>query len=210
MSIRIVIADDHAIVRKGIKADISQSNDLMVVGEAATFDQAFQMIQEINPDVVIFDIQVAGVRAAETIRHIKALEKQVRVIVFTTNQEPALVLKVMQAGADGYLLKNDETFSIPDAVQRVMNGQSCISSSIAEILFGQIRDLNKSVTTLAFTEKEKQVLKHLAEGWSNKEISQKTGMALRTVEAHLSKIYGKLGTTSRAKVVLWAKEKGLI
>lgn len=210
MSIRVVVADDHSIVRKGIKAEISQYEDLLLLGEATTLDATIETVETAQPDVIILDIQIAGMQAAEMIRRIKARENSTRVIVFTVVKEPSIVLDVMKAGADGYLLKDEETFSIPDAIRRVMNGQTCICLYIAKILVSQVRDQDKNSSKLTFTSKEKQVLQHLSEGWSNKEIAQKTGMALRTVEAHISKIYGKLGTTSRTKAVLWAKENGLI
>jgi DNA-binding NarL/FixJ family response regulator len=210
VSIRVIVADDHSIVRKGIKAEMSQYEDLILVGEAASLDDAFQTVQTAQPDVIVLDIHLAELRAAEMIHRIKAHEKPIRVIVFTLIREPSIVLDVMKAGADGYLLKDEEIFSIPDAIHRVMKGQVCICLPIAKILVNEVRDPAKNFSKPTITEKEKQVLQHLAEGWSNKEIAQRTGMAVRTVEAHISKIYGKLGTTSRAKAVLWAKENGLI
>ena len=210
MSIRVVVADDHSIVRKGIKAEISQYEDLILLGEASTLDATIETVETAKPDVIILDIHIAEMRAAEMIHRIKAQENSSRVIVFTVIKEPSIVLDVIKAGADGYLLKDEETFSIPDAIRKVMNGQTCICLPIAKILVDQVREPAKNFSKLSFTEKEKRVLQHLAEGWSNKEIAQKTGMALRTVEAHISKIYKKLGTTSRAKAVLWAKENGLI
>ncbi len=210
MSIRIIIADDHSIVRKGIKTEISNHPEFLVIGEAATTDEALHLVETTHPDVLLLDIHMPGMKAVEVIQRIKAQDHQVKIIILSAFREQAIVLGVMKAGADGYLLKDEDTFSIPSAIQKVLNGQPCISQSIAEVLINQVREPTKNTSTSIFTDKEKEVLKHVAEGWSNKEIAKDTGMALRTVEAHISKIYEKLGTSSRTKAALWAKENGLI
>lgn len=210
MSIRIIIADDHSIVRTGIKTEISQHPEFLVIGEAATTDEALHLVETNHPDVLLLDIQMPGIKVVEVIQRIKTQDHRVKIIILSAFREQAIVLGVMKAGADGYLLKDEDTFSIPSAIHKVMNGQSCISQSIAEVLINQVREPAINTSASMFTAKEKEVLKHVAEGWSNKEIAKETGMALRTVEAHISKIYEKLGTSSRTKAALWAKENGLI
>ena len=210
MSIRIVIADDHSIVRKGIKTEISEHSDLLVVGEAATTDEALHLVETARPDVLLLDIQMPGIKPVELIQKAKKQEERIKIIILSAFKEQAIVLGVMKAGADGYLLKDEDTFTIPQAIHKVMRGQSCISQSIAEVLINQVREPVNNASTAIFTDREKQVLAHIANGKSNKEIAKDTGMALRTVEAHISKIYEKLGTTSRTKAAFWAKENGLI
>ncbi len=210
MSIRIIVADDHSIVRTGIKTEISHHPELLVIGEAATTDEALHLVETTHPDVLLLDIHMPGIKAVEVIQRIKSQDVQMKIIILSAYREQAIVLGVIKAGADGYLLKDEDTLSIPSAIHKVMNGQPCISQSIAEVLINQVRDPVKNTSSSIFTEKEKEVLKRIAEGWSNKEIAKETGMALRTVEAHISKIYEKLGTPSRTKAALWAKENGLI
>ncbi len=209
MSIRIVIADDHPIVRKGIKTEISEHPELLVIGEAATTDEARHLVETAHPDVLLLDIQMPGMKPVALIQWIKEQDTPIKVIVLSAFKEQAIVLGVMKAGADGYLLKDEDTFSIPQAIHKVMKGQSCISQSIAEVLINQVREPVRNTSTSIFTDRERQVLTHIGNGRSNKEIAQVTGMALRTVEAHISRIYEKLGTTSRTKAAIWAKENGL-
>lgn len=210
MSIRIIIADDHSIVRTGIKTEISNHPEFLVIGEATTTDEALHLVETTHPDVLLLDIQMPGIKAVEVIQRIKKQDNRVKIIILSAYREQAIVLGVMKAGADGYLLKDEDTFSIPFAIRKVMNGQICISQSITEVLIKQVRDPVKNASSSILTEKEKEVLKRVAEGRSNKEIANEMGMALRTVEAHISKIYEKLGTSSRTKAAFWAKENGLI
>jgi DNA-binding NarL/FixJ family response regulator len=210
VSIRIVIADDHSIVRKGIKTELSEHTEFLVVGEAATTDEALHLVETARPDVLLLDVQMPGIKAVELIQKVKKQEERTKVIILSAFKEQAIVLGIMKAGADGYLLKDEDTFSIPQAIHKVMKGLPCVSQSITEVLIKQVREPVKNTSLSAFTEREKQVLKHIADGRSNKEIAQETGMAMRTVEAHVSRIYEKLGITSRTKVAFWAKENGLI
>jgi two-component system nitrate/nitrite response regulator NarL len=210
MKVRIVIADDHTIVRTGIKTELSHEQDFEVVGEAVDGDDTLKVVQETNPDVLLLDIQMPGMKAMDLVRKIKTSYKQVKVLVLSAYREQAIVIGVMKAGADGYILKDEDIFSIPTAIRKIMAGLPCISPTVAQVLVNQVREPVQGTPSTLFTEKEKDILRKIAEGMSNKDIAKHTGMALRTVEAHIGNIYGKLGISSRTKAVLWAKENGLI
>lgn len=210
MTVHIVIADDHTIVRTGIKTELSREQDFEIVGEAVDGNETLLVVEANKPDILLLDVQMPGMNVMELVRKIKKTRRSVKILVLSAFREQGIVVGVMKAGADGYILKDEDIFSIPVAIRKIMAGQPCISPTIAQVLVNRFREPVQGTPSSLFTEKETDILRKIAEGMSNKDIALETGMALRTVESHIGRIYSTLGISSRTKAVLWAKENGLI
>ena len=208
--VRIVIADDHPIVRSGIRAELSRHPDLEVVGEALNGDEALRLAREVRPDVLLLDINMPGLRAIKVLGEVKGEAYTCRVLVLTAYGDTATVLGMIQAGADGYLLKGEESSAIPEAIRAILAGETWLSRSVSRQLVSIVRGEKNAKLGAQLTEREKEVLKLLGEGGTNKEIAAVLHTSERTIEFHMSNILEKLGVKSRVEAVLWAKEHGLL
>jgi len=212
--IRVLIADDHAVVREGTRQILEQEPDLKVVAEAADGDEAVKLTGSSKPDVAIIDISMPRVDGIEATRQIKALYPQVAVLILTAYDDDQFVFSLIEAGAAGYLLKSVRGSELVDAVRAVYSGESVLHPSIAR------KVLNRFVPSLGkgqrqeppetLSQREMEVLHLATQGLSNQDIADKLSLSLRTVQAHLGHIFNKLGVSSRTEAVVRALKEGWI
>jgi NarL family two-component system response regulator LiaR len=207
--IRIVIADDHAVVREGMRALIEIVPDMELVGEAKDGVEALLKTRSTRPDVVLLDMMMPRMDGVEAIRAIKAELPNTRIIILTSFADDDKVLAAIRAGALGYLLKDSSPQNLLQAIRDVFAGKSSLHPSIALKL---IQEINRPAPTAAgtdLTDREMQILKLVAQGLSNQEISHSLTISERTVGTHISNILGKLQLTNRTQAALYALRKGI-
>lgn len=212
-SIRVILADDHAVVRKGIREFLEMGGGVTVVAEASDGLEAMRLIREHRPDVAVLDIQMPGQSGVEVTRAIRAERLSVGVLILTAFDDPPYVKAVLQAGANGYVLKTADASEIVQAVQAVHEGQSVLDPAIARKLMSHLSEPGASrpdANVEALTERELEVLHLAARGHTNKAIGVELSISDRTVQGHLAKIYAKLGAASRTEAVMRAVSLGWI
>ena len=200
--IRVLITDDHAIVRGGLAQLLGTTDDLVLVGEAADGAKAIELAAEVRPDVVLMDLSMPntdGVRAtAAIIEH----NPDVHVLVLTSFSDQTRILDALAAGAEGYLLKHSEPEVILAGIREVMAGGSPLDPKAARTLLTHRRAAEPGVH---LTAREREVLRMVGEGHPNKTIARRLGISERTVKAHLTSVYQRLGVTDRTQAALWAQ-----
>ena len=207
--IRILLADDHPVVRDGLVAILSTQPDFEVVGEAGNGRLAIQLVQELNPDLILLDLEMPEMDGVETLQTLRAANPDVRVIVFTAFDTDERILTAVQAGAQGYLLKGVPRQELFNAIRIVHGGGSLLQPIIASKLLRQVsQESDPPVETL--TPRELEVLELLAQGLQNKEIAVELVISERTVKFHVSAILNKLGAGNRTESVAIAAQRGLI
>jgi DNA-binding NarL/FixJ family response regulator len=206
--IRVLLADDHAVVRKGIREFLTEPGDIEVVAEASDGAEALALLEKERPDVAVLDIQMPKRSGVEVCRHIRAQQWSMGILILTAYDDDPYVLAVLQAGANGYVLKTADADDIIQAVRDVHEGKSSLDPVIARKLLAQLagRAENKPIETL--TPRELDVLKLAARGYTNKAIGVQLHVSDRTVQGHLANIYGKLQVTTRTEAVMRAVSLG--
>jgi two-component system response regulator NreC len=212
--IRILIADDHGIVRKGLRLQLEQNTDFEVVGEATEGREAVRMAEELLPDVVIMDIAMPTLNGIQATTQLVKKNPQIGVIILSMYSDETYLMRTLAAGAKGYLLKDSADVDLHRAVEVVAQGKPFFSPAIAGTLLEdymrqlQQRGLQDSYDLL--TEREKEILQLLAEGKSNKDVAGILNLSTNTVETHRTRIMQKLDLHSTADIVLYAVRKGII
>jgi NarL family two-component system response regulator LiaR len=207
MPIRILIADDHAVVRQGLRMFLSLDPDLDVIGEAVDGRQAIQLAGQLNPDVVLMDLLMPGMGGVEATGIIRRELPDVEVIALTSVLEDNSVIGAIRAGAIGYLLKDTEADELIRAIKAAAGGQVQLSPKAAARL---MREVRAPESPEALTERETEVLRLLAMGQSNKEIAHTLTIGEKTVKTHVSNILSKLNVSSRTQAALHAVRIGLV
>jgi DNA-binding NarL/FixJ family response regulator len=209
--IRVLLADDHPVVRQGIAFCLARHPSLEVVGEAGDGREALRKTRELLPDIVLMDIDMphlSGLAVAEVLR--RELP-QIKVLILSMHQQPEYVLRILQSGAHGYVLKESPLEELIQAIQTVNTGEAFFSPEIARVALNQFVQGNGHGPDLNdLTQREREVLIHIAEGSSNKEIANQLGVGVRTIETHRERIMRKLDIHSIASLTRFAIAKGLI
>ncbi len=207
MTIRVVLADDHGVVRKGVRDFLEEEPDLEVVGEAVDGMQAVELALALQPDVVVMDIKMPQLSGIEATKRIKVAAPQVRVLALSAYDDDPYVWGLLEAGASGYVLKTAESRELVSAIRAVAAGHSALDPSIAPRIISRAArpTLNNDLT-----EREREVLALAARGRTNKQIGYDLTISDRTVQNHLANIYGKLNVQSRTEAVTAALQRGLI
>ncbi len=210
--IRVVLADDHALVREGTRRLLEAEPDVQVVAEAASGAEAVTAVERDHPDVVIMDIAMPGGNGIEATRHIKQLSPQTAVLALTAYDDDQYVMALLEAGAAGFLLKNVHGRELVEAVRAVHRGEPVLDTVVAARVLRRMAGGNPSNTLpeAALSEREMEVLRAAARGLPNKEIARRMGLSVRTVHTHLGNIFGKLQVGSRTEAVLQALRRGWI
>ncbi len=208
MEIRVLLADDHVVVRKGVREFLEEEPDIEVVGEAGDGQQAVDMTLALQPDVVVMDIQMPVLSGADATRRIRATAPNVRVLVLTAYDDDPYIFGLLEAGATGYVLKTAESREIIRAIRATAAGQSMTDPAITARLIARMSQPGGSSETLS--ERELDVLRLAARGLTNKQISRDLTISDRTVQNHLANIYAKLQVASRTEAVTVALQRGLI
>lgn len=210
-SIRVLLADDHAVVRAGIRQFLDHDPDITVIAEADDGETARQLIEQHKPDVAVLDIQMPKATGIEVTRWVRANYRDVGVLVLTAYDDDPYVMAVLQAGANGYVLKTASPKDIIQAVHDVNEGKSALDPAIAYKLMAHVAGFNTPQTEYeALTDRELEVLVLAGKGFTNKAIGVQLGISDRTVQGHLAKTYSKLQASSRTEAVMKAVSLGLI
>jgi len=207
-SIRVILADDHAVVRKGIREFLTEPGNIDVIAEASDGDEAIRLIDQHRPDVAMLDIQMPKRSGIDVCRHVRAQHWPIGILILTAYDDTPYVLAVLQAGANGYVLKTADADDIIQAVRDVHEGKSVLDPIIARKLMTQLagQSIDKPIESL--TPREMDVLKLAAHGYTNKAIGAQLNVSDRTVQGHLANIFGKLHVTTRTEAVMRAVALG--
>jgi len=210
--IRVLIADDHTIVRSGVNLLLSSEPDIQVVGEATDGISAVELAQQFKPDVVLMDIGMPGMDGFEATRRIRAQVPEAKVLVLTMHRSDEYFFQMLEAGALGYVLKGAETGELISAVRAVARGEVFLYPSMARRLVQQfLRQAGADPPQRPrLTPREKQILNLVAEGYSNKEIAERLVVSPSTVHSHRTNLMQKLGLSTRHELVQYARRQGLI
>lgn len=209
MMINVVLVDDHAVLRDGLKNIFDLEEDIQVVGEAVSANDALKVIREKQPDVVIMDINLPGKNGLEITRMVKKEFPGIYVMMLTMYSDDEYLMAALREGSDGYLLKDAPSDEVVAAVRTVARGESVLHPSMTKKLIDYHQQQRKPKDS-ELTEREKEVLLCLVEGLSNKEIADKLFISDKTVKIHVSKIYKKLNVKSRSQAVIYAVQNHLV
>jgi DNA-binding NarL/FixJ family response regulator len=208
MTIRVIIADDHNVVRKGIRELLNDEADIEVIGEARNGQELLDLASALVPDVVVLDIAMPVMSGAEATRHLHATWPQIKVLVLTAYNDDPYIYGLIDAGAAGYVLKTAESHEIVRAVRSVAAGGRVIDPEVEPRLLARVNPIGSGADPI--TERERDVLRLAARGLTNKQIGVELGISDRTVQNHLANIYAKLGVASRTEAVTEALQRELI
>jgi DNA-binding NarL/FixJ family response regulator len=214
LPIRILLADDHTVVRDGLRALLEKQADMAVVAEAADGRDSVRLAEEQAPDVVVMDIAMPNMNGIEATRRILSANPRVAVVILSMHQDESYVLRSLKAGAKGYLLKDSLRSDVIDAIRQVAQGRSFLTKKVSRILQEDyIRELEQRGLDDSYdllTEREREILQLVAEGRTNKEVAGLLNVSLTTVETHRTHILQKLGLHSVPELILYAVRKGII
>jgi len=208
--IRVLLADDHAVVRAGIRQFLERSGNIQIVGEANDGERARGLIAQFKPDVAVLDIRMPHMSGIEVTRWIRTHYRDMGVLILTAYDDEPYVLAALLAGANGYVLKTASPADIIQAVHDVYAGRSVLDPLVTHTVLGRLSGQHAQIPQQALTERELEVLSLAAKGFTNKAIGVQLYISDRTVQGHLSKIYGKLDVSSRTEAVMHAVSQGWI
>ena len=211
--IRVVLVDDHAVVRQGLARLVDGSADMEVVGTAADGGEALEVIRTSHPDVVLMDLQMPGTDGVAATRAIVGAGLGAQVLVLTSFSDEERIVAALDAGAVGYLLKDADADDVLDGIRAVSRGESPIHPRAARALLGARRpggpERAGGGPAAGLTPREREVLSLVAAGLANKQIARRLGITDRTVKAHLTSVFARLGVEDRTQAALWAQRHGL-
>lgn len=199
--IRVMIVDDHLIVRTGLEQLLGETEGLEIAGMAADGKEAIELLPIANPDVVLMDLSMPVMDGMEATRQIKKLRPDVRVVVLTSFSEKSRIIDALNAGADGYLMKHTDPDQLIAAIGAAMNGGSPLDPQAARVMLDA-----RAARPAELTDREAEVLKLVREGLANKQIARQLGISERTVKAHLGNVFQRIGVTDRTQAALWARD----
>ncbi len=211
-TIRVLIADDHTLFRDGLRALLASASDTEFVGEAATGDQAITLAAQVQPDVILMDIQMPGLHGIEATRQIVQASPHIGVLIVTMFEDDLSVFNAMRAGARGYLLKGARHEEMLRAIRAVGGGEAIFSPAIAARLIDFFAQMRPALSPQAFPElsdREREILALIAQGHKNAEIAEHLSLSPKTVRNHITNIFSKLQVAGRAEAILRAREAGL-
>ena len=212
--IKVMLVDDQNLVRKGVRSLLELSEEIEVLAEAADGAEAIRAIPEVGPDVVLLDMRMPGMSGLDVLQHLAREDRLPPTIILTTFDDDELVLAGIRAGARGYLLKDVALAELVEAVKTVARGGSIVKPAVTQRLLKGLGNLQTDFSSLdrpdPLTERETEILRLMAGGYSNKEIASSLGVAEGTVKNHVSNILSKMGVRDRTRAVLKAFELGLI
>ncbi|HKI52498.1 MAG TPA: response regulator transcription factor [Anaerolineales bacterium] len=211
--IKLLIADDHLIIRQGLRLILETESEFEIVGEASDGAEALSLCKKLKPDVVLMDLRMPNMDGLTAIEKLRTEQPEVAVVILTTFNEDELMLRGLQAGARGYLLKDTGRSTLFDTIRAAARGETLLKPEIMARVLAQKNApaaKSKSDSTINLTDREFEVLESVARGERSKEVAAHLGISERTVKAHLASIYNKLGVDSRAAAIAVAAQNGLL
>lgn len=212
--ITVVVTDDHHLVREGIRALIEKASDMKVVGEAADGLQAIELVQTLNPNVLVMDIAMPRLNGVQAIEQIQTVNPQTRIVILSMYSNETLVRKALQKGAKGYLLKDSVKEELLLAIRAASHGAIYLSPTISETLFADVyspdEDSGINDTLIPLTDREIQLLQLISEGHTNSEMAEKLHLSIKTVERHRANLMSKLNARNLVELIRIAIKHGLI
>jgi DNA-binding NarL/FixJ family response regulator len=210
-TIKVILADDHPVVRDGIRAMLSRQPDISVVGEAKNGIEAVEKARELQPDVILMDLRMPELDGVEAMRRIRAFDARVKFLVLTTYDSDEFIFQAIEAGAKGYLLKDASRDDLSHAVRAVYRGESLIQPAVAARVLDRFAQLSRQTTGgEVISERELEVLQLMARGAANKQIADALSISESTVKTHVASLFRKLEANDRTEAVTKALQKGII
>ncbi len=214
MKIRILLVDDHTLLRAGLRMMLNAQPDMEVVGEAQDGRQAVQEAQRLLPDIILMDITMPDMNGIEATRQIKKLMPEIKVLILTMHEHEEYVFQALRAGASGYMLKEAADTDLISALHIIQSGQFYLSPMAQSVMVGdylqRVRTGEEKDSYSSLTEREREILKLVAEGYTNNQIAERLIISPKTVDTHRTHIMDKLNLHSRAELVKYAMRRGLL
>ena len=211
MAINVMIADDHSMIREGLKQLLELEGNFKVIAEACDGVECLNKLETVTPDVLLLDINMPNMNGLEVLQKMKEKRMKIKVLVLTIHSEVEYLLKAVDIGVNGYLLKDSESAELKKAILAVVNGDNYIQPSLIPVLNSKMIDRDKDVMKIeSLTRRELEVLKNLSIGMYNKEIAEKLDISERTVKNHISNIFKKIEVTDRTQAAVFAIRNNLI
>ena len=211
MAINVLIADDHSMIREGLKQLLELEGNFKVIAEACDGVECLNKLETVTPDVLLLDINMPNMNGLEVLQKMKEKRMKIKVLVLTIHSEVEYLLKAVDIGVNGYLLKDSESAELKKAILAVVNGDNYIQPSLIPVLNSKMIDRDKDVMKIeSLTRRELEVLKNLSIGMYNKEIAEKLDISERTVKNHISNIFKKIEVTDRTQAAVFAIRNNLI
>jgi DNA-binding NarL/FixJ family response regulator len=209
--IRVVIAEDHAVVRQSLRVMLEIDAGVLVVGEAVDGQQAVDLTQQLKPDLVLMDVRMEGMDGVNATRRLREVCPDTPVLILTGFGEDEILVKAVEAGARGFLLKDATATELKDAIHRVVNGESLVTPSLLRALLDEFAQRGRTAppAPMNLTPREREVLRALAKGLSNEDIARELVISQKTVKTHLGRIFSKLHVEGRAQAMLYAIREGM-
>jgi DNA-binding NarL/FixJ family response regulator len=212
-TIKILLAEDHVLVRQSLREYLDKEDDLEVIGEAGDGEQLVALAKDLEPDIIIADVAMPKLNGIKATKKIKEMNIQVPILILSAYDVDQYIFSLIAAGADGYLLKDIDGDELKDSIRRVSRGDSVLHPTVARKVMERLRANGKTQDSQFFellTDREIETLELISQGMSNKGIADELHVSIHTVEAHLGHIFNKLGVSSRTEAVLLALKKGWI
>ena len=211
MAVKIMIADDHSMIREGLKNLLELDGDIQVISEAVDGEDCLDKLQVVKPDVLLLDINMPKKNGLEVLKSLKSKRSKLKVLVLTVHNEIEYLMKAVDIGVNGYVLKDSESAELKKAIFTVAEGETYIQPSLIPALNAKMIETNKDAEKIkSLTKRELDVLKLLAVGMFNKEVGKRLEISERTVKNHVSKIFKKLGVTDRTQAAVFAIRNNLV
>ncbi|MFO7704472.1 MAG: two-component system response regulator NarL [Halopseudomonas sp.] len=211
-AVKILLVDDHPMMRRGLRDLLAMEDDMDPVGEAASGEEAIRMAAELEPDLILLDLNMPGMDGLETLRQMRDQQVDARIIMFTVSDDHSDVLEALRHGADGYLLKDMDPDALVEHLRLAARGKLALSPELTMVLAEALRERPKTqsqVQAANLTKREKDVLKLITKGLSNKMIARRLDIAEGTVKVHVKRLLNKLGMRSRTEAAVWVVENNI-
>ncbi|MDQ4076424.1 MAG: response regulator transcription factor [Chloroflexota bacterium] len=209
-TINVLLADDHPLIRRGMRATFMAEPDITVVAEAVNGDQTIQLCHAHQPDILLLDLNMPGPGPAAVIEQLRATQPQTKILVLTAYEGDAYVRGLVEAGVAGYLLKEEAPETVVEAIRSALQGGTWFSRPIVDKMFQHPANGSAAPDIFALTNRERQVLELIGLGWDNARIAAELHLAEQTIRNYATRIYDKLNLSSRPEAIVWAREHGLI
>jgi DNA-binding NarL/FixJ family response regulator len=210
MSIRTLIVDDHPVTRDGLRSALELNDEVLIVGEAASGEEAVERVAETHPDIVFMDVRMPGMSGIEATRKIREATPSTRVILFTIDESRSSISDAIQAGVSGYLLKDSSADELVDAARKAMEGKAVIHPQLTRAFIEEVQLTDERPDAKPLSRREKEILQKVAYGATTREVALDLGISPHTVKTHLERIFEKLGANDRAQAVAIAIRSGLV